>query len=238
MPLKLSKRLKQLSIHLQKGTRFADIGSDHAYLPCYVCLHDRTATAVAGEIAEGPYKRAKQTVQQYGLNNQVEVRLGDGLNILSETDRINEIVIAGMGGTTITNILNEGKDQLKNIQTLILQPNNKAYKVRKFLFNNNFTLKNEYILEENNLFYEILLAVPSVHSKGPEVYDNHQLERQLYFGPYLLKENSETFKRKWREEAEKLRKIITQMKSSEHSSQKRLNTFEQQLQWMEEFINE
>src|SRR5690625_643856 len=131
MPLKLSKRLKQLSIHLQKGTRFADIDSDHAYLPCYVCLHDRTSTAVAGVISEGPYKLAKQTVQQYGLNNQVEVRLGDGINILSETDRINEIVIAGMGGTTITNILNEGKDQLKNIQTLILQPNNKAYKVRK-----------------------------------------------------------------------------------------------------------
>src|SRR5699024_6975282 len=102
-----SNRLKTIASFLSTGTFFADIGTDHAYLPCYVCLNDKQARAIAGEVNEGPYQSACETVRSHHLTEQIEVRKGDGLHVLKQ-DPVDELVIAGMGGALITNILNNG----------------------------------------------------------------------------------------------------------------------------------
>src|SRR5690625_254647 len=98
--INLSKRLTTIATFLPSGAYFADIGSDHAYLPCYVCIHDKEARAIAGEVNEGPYNSACETVKAYELNNQIEVRLGDGLHVI-DNEQIKQVVIAGMGGSLI-----------------------------------------------------------------------------------------------------------------------------------------
>src|SRR5690625_7229202 len=108
----LSKRLMKIASYIPKSPFLADIGSDHAYLPCYICLKDKEAKAIAGEVRSGPFDRAVQTVRNYQLDNKVEVRLGDGLEVINEKDEVSVVTIAGMGASLIEQILEKGKHKL------------------------------------------------------------------------------------------------------------------------------
>ena len=231
--IKLSKRLKTIATFVSKGACFADIGSDHGYLPCYICQNDNEARVIATEVSNGPFLRTKATVNYYQLSDQIEVRLGDGLKALHENDPVTEIVIAGMGGTRITNILEEGKYYLKKIDKLIIQPNNHAEKIRKFFLDHHYNLSDEIILEENKQIYEILVA----HKNGTDnvYHDDIILEKQLLFGPILMKEKSEPFRKKWQSEKVKIEKILAQIKNKDANKDK-IDSFQQKLSWIEEVL--
>lgn len=214
----LSKRLKFLANFIDEASFFADIGSDHAYLPTFVCLKNSNAKAIAGEINEGPYKKAKSVVESYNLSDRIQVKLGNGLEVIQNTD-VDTIVIAGMGGKLIKSILTE--HALPNsVKKLILQPNIDAHILREYIQLNNLNLENEYILEENGHFYEVLI----VTSKSSEkIYT----EKELLFGPMLLKERSDTFVCKWKEELERVDYIIKQINEAEKINETQLNKFNQ-----------
>ncbi|WP_421379901.1 tRNA (adenine(22)-N(1))-methyltransferase [Bacillus salacetis] len=208
---KLSKRLETVVSFIPEGSRIADIGSDHAYLPCYAVDKGIAVSGIAGEVAEGPYQSALKQVKYSQLEDVIAVRKGDGLEVISpnETDCI---TIAGMGGALIASILEEGKGKLEGVSRLILQPNVSAVSIRSWLLENGWELKAEKILEEDNKIYEILVA-----DKGePEApYDN--MESELLLGPFLLKENSSVFKQKWEQELKQWKNIIEKMKKAEDS---------------------
>jgi len=239
MTLQLSNRLQFIANLISGNVLFADIGSDHAYLPCYVCLQDPHAQSIAGEVAKGPYERALQTVAKYDLHERIDVRLGNGLDIIQTDDRIEEIVIAGMGGTLISTILDNGKEKLQKVNRLIIQPNNNELRVRETFLKLGFLLTDEYILEENNLIYEILVAEKKeVSSKKKDPYDINTKEKQLLFGPILYKEKSSVFIKKWQQERKKLEKTIQQMKRSEDQTvQMKIKSFEERINWIEEVIS-
>jgi len=228
--IKLSKRLQQIAEIISKGAYFVDVGSDHAYLPCYVCLLDPTAKAIAGEVREGPYKRALETINNYQLHDQIQVRLGNGLDVIDE--KVNDVVIAGMGGSLISKIISNGKKKLSKIDRFIVQPNNHANYVRETLRKYQFTLSKEFILEENNHIYEILVA----DRFSPNPYEIASQQKQMFFGPYLMKERSPVFKRKWEIEHKNLLKIIYNIEQSKQKHDVKLAQFKKQLQWIEEVL--
>lgn len=230
--VKLSKRLITIANFISKGAYFADIGSDHGYLACYVCQNDPSAKAIASEVSNGPFLRTKETIEHYRLTERIEARLGNGLTVLEENDPVNEIVIAGMGGALITQILEEGRDKLLNINKIIAQPNNNEDRVRKFFLDNGYHLVHEVILEENNQIYEILVA----ERKGISLYlADENLEKQLFFGPLLMKEKSEVFRKKWQAEKEKIEKILTQIENRDVDHDK-IRSFQRKLSWIEEVL--
>jgi tRNA (adenine22-N1)-methyltransferase len=212
---KLSKRLETVVSFIPEGSRIADIGSDHAYLPCYAVDKGIAVSGIAGEVAEGPFQSAVKQVKYSQLENVISVRKGDGLEVISPNDT-DCITIAGMGGALIASILEQGKDKLEGVSRLILQPNVGAVSIRRWLLENGWELKAERILEEDNKIYEILAA-----DKGnPEApYDN--MERELLLGPFLLKENSSVFKRKWEQELKQWKNITEKMKNAEDSPELR-----------------
>ncbi|WP_404453471.1 tRNA (adenine(22)-N(1))-methyltransferase [Oceanobacillus kapialis] len=228
----LSKRLEKVASYLPAGTFFADIGSDHAYLPCFVCLQDSSATAVAGEINEGPYESAVHTVKQYNLEARIDVRLGDGLAVLKE-DEVHQVVIAGMGGALIRNILDMGKEKLKSVNQIIAQPNIDARSVRRWFLANGYVLEDEAILEENGHIYEILTAK---RKTAVSPYLEEQLGKQLLFGPYLLKQTNAVFYKKWRHEYEKLQNVLSQMEKAKTKDVEKIEQFNRELKWMEEIL--
>jgi tRNA (adenine22-N1)-methyltransferase len=212
---KLSKRLETVVSFIPKGSRIADIGSDHAYLPCYAVDRGIAVSGIAGEVAEGPFQSAVKQVKYSQLEEVIAVRKGDGLEVLSpnETDCI---TIAGMGGPLIASILEKGKEKLEGVSRLILQPNVGAISIRKWLLENGWELKAERILEEDQKIYEILSA-----DKGNPEAPYKNMESELLLGPFLLKENSSVFKRKWEQELKQWKNIIEKMKSAEDTRELR-----------------
>ncbi len=204
--LKVSKRLEKLVDWIQTGTTLADIGSDHAYLPVYAYQMGKIKLAVAGEVNEGPYLSAKETVESYGLQNVIEVRKGDGLEVLRPNE-VHTIVIAGMGGALIRSILEKGQTLLKGQPHLILQPNNGEETLRKWLYNSGWAIGSEWIMEEDGHIYEAM-SVKSQSSKEASISST-----DLIFGPILRIEKSPIFIKKWQRELEKWERIQEEITS-------------------------
>lgn len=203
---RLSKRLESVALHIPKGSILADIGSDHAYLPCYAITRELCDHAIAGEVVEGPYQSALKQVKETGLTDAIEVRKGDGLEVLN-LDEATCITIAGMGGTLISSILEKGKEKLGKTERLILQPNVGASNVRSWLIDNDWELIDEDILEEDGKIYEILIA-----EKGNPLQPYHENKQiGLMFGPFLTKKCSDTFIKKWQHEKQHFVRIIEQL---------------------------
>ncbi len=226
----LSQRLKAVADFVNKGETVADIGSDHAYLPCYLVKTNKVNRAIAGEVVEGPYQSAVRQVKEDQLTEKIDVRKGNGLTVLSPGE-VTTVTIAGMGGPLISDILENGKDRLRGVQKLILQPNISAISIRQWLFNNGWQIKDEKILEEDRKIYEIILAERS---------ENHQSlsQQELLLGPVLLKEKSAVFIDKWNHELIQLKKIQKQMEGAETSpllSEKK-RQLEQKILLIEEVI--
>ncbi|WP_239253973.1 tRNA (adenine(22)-N(1))-methyltransferase [Listeria ilorinensis] len=228
----LSKRLHKVVSYLPEGARLADIGSDHAYLPCYAVLNKQASFAIAGEVVEGPFKSAKKQVEKLSLTEQIQVRKGDGLAVLTADDQIDTIVIAGMGGSLIRSILEKDSDRLVGVKRLILQPNLAAHKLRSWAEDNQFALIAEAILMEDQKIYEILVLERVAR---PVQYT----EKERFFGPFLLEEKNEAFQTKWLHEKKNWHKIIQtiEQKSSIHSeNQPKLKELKHKIQLVEDVM--
>lgn len=210
---RLSMRLQRVALHIPKGSILADIGSDHAYLPCYAVKNNLSSKAIAGEVVEGPYQSALKQVMETGLQARIDVRKGDGLDVL-EVDEATSVTIAGMGGTLISSILERGKNKLAKVERLILQPNVGSQNVRIWLIENGWELKDEDILEEDGKIYEILVAEAGEPLKPYE--DN--CDNKIQFGPFLLQQHHSVFIKKWTQEKIHFEKIIEQMDASGNKS--------------------
>lgn len=227
----LSNRLMKIATYLPKGSFFADIGSDHAYLPCYVCELDPTARAIAGEVNLGPYESAQTNIKSNQLEERIDVRLGDGLAVIHDGE-VTEIVIAGMGGSLIKQILDQGHNKLSKVRRIIAQPNIAAPIVRSWFYDHDYVISKEAIIDENNHIYEIIVA-----DKKTDPTPYTLSEKELFFGPWLLKEKSAAFIKKWKHEKNKYYRIIEQMKAGTEVSKEKIAAFETELAWIEEVLS-
>ncbi|KJJ41319.1 SAM-dependent methyltransferase [Bacillus subtilis] len=197
----------------------ADIGSDHAYLPCYAVLNHKASGAIAGEITDGPFLSAKRQVEKSGLSSQISVRQGDGLEVIKKGEA-DAITIAGMGGSLIAHILEAGKDKLTGKERLILQPNIHAVHIREWLYKEGYALIDEVILEEDGKCYEVLVAEEGDRDAA---YAGISLAAGMLVGPFLAKEKNKVFFKKWTQELKHTQNIheqISQAASTEQNKQK------------------
>jgi len=222
--VQLSKRLSAIADQVKPGSRVADIGSDHGLLPVFLAETGQVERAIAGEINPGPFQAACQQVQAAEVESLVEVRLGDGLAILSPGE-VDTVCIAGMGGPLMVRILEEGWEEgkLEGVRRLVLQPNVGEEAVRRWLFDKGWMLSGERILAEDGKCYEVLWADwPGKETEAPFPYSPVWLEGfgilppewQFRMGPYLLREASPLFLEKWKRELVKLDRIIGQLAQS------------------------
>ena len=140
----LDDRLLSAASMVRHGSRFADIGSDHAYLPIYLTLIGKVECALASDINKGPVAAAVENIEQYGVTSKVKAILSDGL--CGARDFYPEdIAILGMGGELIVSIIDKAEwVKNKNIR-LILQPMTHAHTLTKYLLDNGFSIVDEKI---------------------------------------------------------------------------------------------
>jgi tRNA (adenine22-N1)-methyltransferase len=156
--VKLKGRLKLIYDMIPQCDILCDIGTDHALIPAYALLNKRCRRAIATDIGKGPLVRAEQTLKAYNLQSMMDLRLGNGLEVIS-MDEADVIVIAGMGGVLITELLGDQLDKAKKAKRIILQPMYAQEVVRPFLWQNGFTVTDEALTREGRKLYQVLAVV-------------------------------------------------------------------------------
>ncbi|MQS76044.1 tRNA (adenine(22)-N(1))-methyltransferase TrmK [Companilactobacillus halodurans] len=226
----LSKRLQAVYQMVDNNVRVADIGSDHAYLPVELIEQGVASYAIAGEVAPGPMSRSKEDVEKFGLSEKIDVRLGDGLAVITDNDAIDTVVIAGMGGILIQNILTRATtEQLQNVKTLILQPNIGEPLVRHWLVENNFAIVDEDIVEEDHHVYEII--------KANKVENPVSLtEAQFLMGPILIDKKTKTFVAKWQHKLNSYQKAVENMGHAKKVDQDKIDVMNRYIKYIEEIL--
>ncbi len=119
--MKLTQRLKTIADLVPNGGIIADIGTDHAYLPVYLIENKIVEKAIAADINVGPLKNAEKTIKSYRYDKYIETRLGSGLTPI-KTNEADTVIIAGMGGLLIRDILKESIEVVRTVKTLFYSP--------------------------------------------------------------------------------------------------------------------
>ena len=200
----LTPRLYTISKQIDKCTCFADIGTDHAYLPVFMCMTGKCERAIASDINDGPLKRAQNTVSQFGQEEKIQLRLGSGLDTLKENEA-DVIAIAGMGGIEISNILESGKAKISSSSTIILQPMTSVPELRAFLLENGWTVTKEILAKEDEKIYNIL----SVKLEGTPAKE--QSGADLYIGKYLIDNKPEYFEEYLSQNIKKVKSALSRL---------------------------
>lgn len=153
---RLSKRLAAVASLVKQGSVIADVGTDHGYIPVYLCIAGIIKGAVASDINQGPLSSCKALVEQEGLGGKISVRLSNGLDGIG-CDEIDTIVIAGMGGELIADILSRC-DYISKMH-IVLNPMTHPEIARKFLYDNGFEIANDIIVEDCGHYYSVFDAI-------------------------------------------------------------------------------
>lgn len=152
-----NKRLLQIAAFVRDGSRVADVGSDHAFLPVMLVESGKCPHAIATDIHQGPVLRARQTVREASLEDAIEVRMGDGLAPVLPHE-VDDVVIAGMGGETIVAILQAAPWLQHPSYHLVLQPMSHAEELRRYLTEHGFAVQKETSLCDASHLYTVLCA--------------------------------------------------------------------------------
>lgn len=178
----LDKRLKMIYNLIEKCNVFADIGSDHGYLPLKLILDKKVKRVIVSDLNEGPLTNAIENFMKYDLMDSAEFVLNDGLKGIEGT---NAFAICGMGGELICKILSEGEKIARSAKFFVLQPMNNVELVRRFLHDNNYSIVKEDIVKDKNLYY---IAFRVISEKDYTIYDEifYELGYNLYIEKNVL----------------------------------------------------
>ncbi|KUK52802.1 MAG: hypothetical protein XD78_1713 [Desulfotomaculum sp. 46_296] len=192
--MNLSKRLDAIAGYIPQGSTVADIGTDHLQLPVYLVNSGRCRSVIASELNQLPYRQAENLAVFHRLTEKIQVRLGDGLKVLSPGEA-EIVVIAGIGGDAILKMLSDSPETLKTIKRLILQPMTGAGRLRLWLVQNGWRIGDETLVEEKGRLYCVIMAEPGreraldkfIIEIGPRLAEKNNLLvnrylRKLYTG--------------------------------------------------------
>ncbi|MGN0520254.1 MAG: class I SAM-dependent methyltransferase [Candidatus Fimenecus sp.] len=155
--LNLTNRLQLVADCVNPCVCMADIGTDHAYLPAWCLLNGKAQFAIAADINPKPLANARQTLGTYGLEERIDLRLSDGLQSIS-ADEVQEIVVAGMGGNQIADMIEKTSWLQDETKHLVLQPMTHFEDVRKSLLKNGFQIETERTTAEGQRLYLVISA--------------------------------------------------------------------------------
>ena len=194
--IKLSKRLLSIANLVSDNSKVVDIGCDHGLVSIYLAMNKQNISIIASDINQNALDNAIKNINKYHLEDKIKVCLSNGLDNIN--DEIDTIIISGMGGHTIVDILTNNQEKLHTVNNIIIQSNNDIEYVRRKIVKLGYYIKKEELILDKNIYYTVILF-----TKGKKKYTN----KEYYFGPILLKENSKIFIERKNKEYTKLLNI-------------------------------
>lgn len=209
--MKLSKRLQAIYDMVPSGV-VADVGSDHGKLIISLFENGVITKGYAIENKQGPYNRLVKAIEDAKAMDNITPMFSDGISELPSD--VDVVVIAGMGGFNVIDILKKNPRKLKNVSTLIVDAHNAIPELRKQVCKMGYVIADEDIVYESGVYYEIIKFIA-----GEAIYlDDPDIE----FGPILRSEKSLTFKEKYQSRINEIDKLLETKKIPE-SKIKKLN---------------
>jgi len=228
--MKLSERLKMVVSFVSEGSRVADIGTDHGYVPITLAEEGKVERALAMDVRPGPLERAQTHIRRHGLEQVIETRLSDGVREL-RSGEADTVIIAGMGGELVIHIMEDGRRLWGEIGHWILSPQSELDKVRDYLASNGFLIQREEMLCEEGKYYTVMDVVPG------------QMEAlkpwESLYGPCLIRDKHPVLKEFLDKEEQLLDRIAAGLAGQESEGAKsRAEELKTQLTWIKEAKHE
>lgn len=220
--MRLSKRLRVVADMVKPGNAVADIGCDHGYLSVWLVREHKAERAIAMDLREGPLNSAKENIRFFHQEKKIETRLSDGMDGLKpgEADRI---VIAGMGGILMSDILERGRECVRRALQMVLQPQSDQDLVRKKVHELGFRITDEKSCFEDGKYYVAFSCEPGTEEKP---YN----EAEYLYGRFLPEKKDPVYRKFLKaEEMKRLKLIATLTASDKESAKARLSGAEEEL---------
>lgn len=178
--MEISNRLKAICDLCLPGQVVADIGCDHGYVSITLTNSGKFEKALAMDINEGPLRLAGQNIALYGDKARIETRLSSGFDKL-EKGEADTVIIAGMGGMLVRDILDAGRDKLESVKQLVLGAQSDIDTVRRYITAAGFRIDDEEMLEEDGKYYQLIRAV----NTGSDI-EGQLSDIEALYGPVLI----------------------------------------------------
>ncbi|MCI9082864.1 MAG: SAM-dependent methyltransferase [Lachnospiraceae bacterium] len=207
--LQLSKRLQAVADLAGNSGILADVGTDHGYIPVYLLGCGKIQKAIAMDINQGPLMRALEHIRQYDMEDLIETRLSDGLSELLPTEA-DTIVIAGMGGALMMQILSQKEETAHAAGRLVLQPQSELFAFRCFLEEQGYDIMEEDMVYEDGKFYSMMAAEYSETAAGNKRFSDTELK----YGPLLIRRRHPVLRNYLLHQREQKEKILASLEKN------------------------
>lgn len=191
--VEISARMRTLTELVTPGLNMCDIGCDHGFVAIYLVQKGICPKVFAMDVRSGPLSRAQEHIRQYGLEDQIETRLSDGLAKL-KAGEAEGMLCAGMGGPLMIKIIEEGQALISDMKELILQPQSEISEFRKYLRTHGYHIIKEDMVFEDGKYYPMMKVVPS-EALQLSVEDTSKWQIFDRFSQYLLEHKHPVLKK-------------------------------------------
>ncbi|WP_295149829.1 class I SAM-dependent methyltransferase [uncultured Peptoniphilus sp.] len=226
--IKLSKRLNKIAELVDFGASVIDVGTDHGYVPNFLCENKISSDIIATDISKNSLEKSIELTRELGNEKFVRNILANGI---VDENRDN-IIIAGLGGIQIAEIIANSIDIAKSSKKLILQPMQKTNILRRELNNMGFEIFDEEIIYEDERYFEIILA------RFSNNIDRNLKDEDFYFSKKLIDKKDKIYLSFLEEKKTYLKSIISSFDPSSTRSKKRSKELYNLLKLLEEAMDE
>lgn len=246
--VQLSKRLQAVADFVDNCGILADVGTDHGYIPVCLVEWGKARRAIAMDVNQGPLLRAEEHIRRYGMGKRIETRLSDGCSALKPGEA-DVIVISGLGGGLMMEILRQGEQVVRTAESLVLQPQSELMAFREFLYENGYEVKAETMVQEDGKYYPVIKARTAASAgmseesttAGREPYlpanlPGHISEEQyariaFRYGPMLLAQNHPVLREYLLNQKEQKEKILLHLReNARQNARGRMEEVQQELE--------
>ena len=189
MAVRLSARLGCIASLIEDGESVCDVGTDHGFLPIWLAQKGGHDPVIMSDVSRGSLDKAVIDAScELEKEQMPDARLGDGLDILAPGE-VDDIVIAGMGGIQILDILTWDFMKTLTYRKFIFQPRRDTALLRKWLEMNGFTITRQCVVPENGRFSEIMcVSTEGASLQNIDIYSRKKLLEVFDNDPYMLAE--------------------------------------------------
>lgn len=220
--MRLKGRLLSVAEMVPPSRCVVDVGTDHGKLPVWLVKRGIAESAIVTDISAASLKKAEALIRAHGLEDMIEARVGDGLSVIHPGEA-DTVIIAGVGGVLIRDILKSAPQVTSTVKTFVLQPMKSQGLLRKWLVDNGYAIVDESLAREKDKFYEVMVVQQGKQHIHHDVYYD--------IGYMLIKKQHPLLKEFIEYKMAKTAAIIEQLESrGTPDSKKELEEFKRKLE--------